>query len=227
MTGRHTSRLFVRAFMLGLMLALTLSASVVSAARDRIPPTAPTLSVTDVSSNYVSLAWTASTDNSPFIWYRISINGNPINGTTTANLSTTIQGLTPNTTYVFTVQARDNGINWSPSSNAVTVTTSSVNGGDTIAPTTPANLSGFDGGCGEAYLSWNQSTDNADPQFAIRYDVYVNGIFRPESSGYGLSRTVAYAAVEGWNTFEVFAVDSAGNTSAPASINLQLFGLCQ
>jgi chitinase len=227
MIGRHTSRLIVKVFMLALMLALTLSASLVSAARDRTPPTAPTLSVTEVSSNYVSLRWTASIDNSPFIWYRISINGSPINGTTTANLSTTIRGLTPNTTYVFTVQARDNGINWSPSSNAVTVTTASVNGGDTTAPTTPANLSGFDGGCGEAYLSWTQSTDNVDPQFAIRYDVYVNNIFRPESSGYGLSRTVAYAAVEGLNTFKVIAVDSAGNASSPASINLQLFGLCQ
>jgi chitinase len=226
MIKQHRSILIVRIFVLALLLALMLSASLVSAARDRIPPTAPTLSVADVGSNYVSLTWTASIDNSPFIWYQILVNGSPIGGLT-ANLSATVQGLSPETTYVFTVRARDNGINWSPPSNAVTVTTAPVAGGDTTPPTTPANLSGYDGGCGEAWLSWTQSTDNVDPQFAIRYDVYVNGIFRPESSGYGLSRTVAYATVEGSNTFEVFAVDSAGNRSSPASITIQLFGLCQ
>ena len=226
MFGWRTSRLVVIAVLAVLILMLMLGASTVSAARDRIPPTAPTLSVTAVGSNYVSLAWTASRDNQPFIWYQVYMNGSP-SVWAGANRSVTVQGLTPATTYVFTVLARDNGINWSPPSNAVTVTTASVNGGDTASPSTPANLTGFDGGCGEGWLSWSQSTDNVDPQFAIRYDVYVNGIFRPESSGHGLSRTVAYAVVEGSNMFEVFAIDSAGNRSAPASLTMQLFGLCQ
>jgi hypothetical protein len=55
----------------------------------------------------------------------------------------------------------------------------------------PTNLVGFEGDCGEAWLTWEQSTDDLDPQFAIRYEIYTNGIVRPENSGIGSSRTVA------------------------------------
>ena len=110
----------------------------------------------------------------------------------------------------------------------MTVTTGFVDpNNDTQPPTTPANLNGFDGGCGEAWLDWTQSTDNVDPQSYLRYEIYVNGTFRPESTVLGGDSTVAYAIVEGSNTFEVFAVDSAGNRSSSASITLQMFGLCQ
>lgn len=198
----------------------------VSAAHDRIPPTAPTLSVTNVGSTHVSLAWTASTDNQPYIFYFVFTNGSSqfsaYGGT---NLSVTVTGLSPATTYTFTVKARDNGINWSPPSNAVTVTTLS-NANDTVPPTTPANLSASDGGCGEAWMRWDQSTDNVDTQTDLRYEIFVNGIFRPESTVYGGGRTVAYAVVTGTNTFEVFAVDSAGNRSAPASITMQMSPPC-
>jgi hypothetical protein len=57
-------------------------------------------------------------------------------------------------------------------------------------------------------------------QFAIPYEIYVNGILRPESSVIGSGRTMAYRVVEGSNTFEVFAVDSASNRSAPTSVAL-------
>jgi hypothetical protein len=198
------------------------------AARDRIPPTAPVLSVTGVGPTHVSLAWTASIDDQPFIWYRIYLNGNPYAwaGPTGVDTSVTLTGLTPETQYTFTVLARDNGINWSPPSNAVTVTTRPVNSADTTPPTVPGNLSGFDQGCGEARLSWNQSTDNLDSQAVIRYEVFVNGIFRSESTVYGHGSTIAYAVVEGSNTFEVSAIDSAGNRSAPISVTLQMFGIC-
>jgi hypothetical protein len=57
-------------------------------------------------------------------------------------------------------------------------------------------------------------------QFAILYEIYVNGILRPESSVIGSGRILAYTVVEGSNTFEVFAVDSASNRSAPTSVAL-------
>jgi hypothetical protein len=100
-------------------------------------------------------------------------------------------------------------------------------GSDSAAPTTPANLSGFDGGCGEAWLHWDASTDNVDLPLAIRYDVYVNGVLRPESTVIGGTSTVAYAAIEGPNTFELYAVDTAGNRSVPAAVTMDLTGLCQ
>jgi chitodextrinase len=207
--------------------ATMLSASSLSAALDRRPPTAPVLSVTETGTTHVSLHWTASTDDSPYVFYQVFVNGNA-SVWAGPNTSATVTGLTPATAYVFTVRARDNGINWSGSSNAVSATTKpSTKGSDSSAPTTPANLSGFDGGCGEAWLRWEASTDNADPPLAIRYDVYVNGILRPESTVIGGTSTVAYAAVEGSNTFELYAVDTAGNRSVPTSVQMELTGLCQ
>jgi chitinase len=210
------------------MLAATLlSAPALSAARDRRPPTAPVLSVTETGTTHVALHWTVSIDDSPFVFYQVFVNGNA-SVWAGANTSATVTGLAPATTYVFTVRARDNGINWSASSNAVSATTRpSTKGSDTTPPTTPGNLSGFDGGCGEAWLRWDASTDNVDPQLAIRYDVYVNGILRTESTVIGGTSTVAYAAVEGTNTFQLYAVDTAGNRSAPTSVQMDLTGLCQ
>ena len=207
--------------------ATLLVVSPLSAARDRRPPTAPVLSVTEIGTTHASLKWTASTDDGAHVFYQVFVNGNA-SVWAGANTSATVTGLAPATPYVITVRARDNGINWSASSNAVSVTTKpSTKGSDSAAPSTPANLSGFDGGCGEAWLRWEASTDNVDPQLAIRYDVYVNGSLRPESTVIGGTSTVAYAAVEGSNTFELYAVDTAGNRSAPAAVTMELTGLCQ
>lgn len=211
--------------MIGLVLG-TSPVSVSAADRDQKPPTAPVLSVSDAGSTYVSLSWTASTDDQPYIFYQVFVNGIP-SVFAGSNRSATVTGLTPGTTYVFTIKARDNGINWSPPSNAVTLTTDAVDPNDTTPPTTPANLNDVDGGCGETWLSWTQSTDNVDPQLAIRYEIYVNGVFRPESTVFGRGSTVAFAVVEGANTFQVFAIDGAGNASTPASVTLNITGLCQ
>ncbi|HMI82732.1 MAG TPA: fibronectin type III domain-containing protein [Polyangiaceae bacterium] len=207
--------------------AALLCAAPLSAEADRRPPTAPVLSVTETGTTHVSLRWTPSNDDSPYIFYQVFVNGSA-SVWAGANTSATVTGLVSATAYLFTVRARDNGINWSASSNAVSATTKpSTKGSDNLAPTTPGNLSGFDGGCGEAWLRWDPSTDNVDPPLVIRYDVYVNGILRPESTVTGGTSTVAYAAVEGANTFELYAVDTAGNRSVPATVHMELIGLCQ
>jgi hypothetical protein len=210
-----------------LVVAASMGVASLSAARDGRAPTAPVLSVTEIGTTHVSLAWKASSGDSPSIFYQVFVNGKA-SVWAGASTSATVTALLPATKYLFTVRARDNGINWSASSNAVSaITKPSTKGSDTTPPTTPANLSGFDGGCGEAWLRWEPSTDNHDPQLALRYDVYVNGVMRPESTVIGGNSTVAYAAVEGANRFELYAVDTAGNRSAPASVQMDLTGLCQ
>ena len=45
---------------------------------------------------------------------------------------------------------------------------------DSVAPSAPTGLSGFDGGCPEAWLSWNPSSDDVDA--AVLYEILVDGV---------------------------------------------------
>jgi chitodextrinase len=190
---------------------------------DTTPPTAPVLSLVDVNPTNVSLAWTPATDDGPYLFYQVFVNGNPDVDAGTST-SAVVQGLTPETRYVLTVKARDlYGKNVSAPSNEITVTTDANNPDDAEAPTAPGNLVGWDMGCGEVWLFWTESFDNQTAQQDIVYEVYVNGVF--DHSIKGTDRTILYGTINGENTFTVFAVDSAGNRSAPAMITIALL-LC-
>jgi endoglucanase len=98
---------------------------------DTVAPTTPgNLRSTAKTSSSITLAWDASTDNVGVTSYVLS------NGQTATGTTHTVSGLTPNTSYTFTVQARDAAGNLSGASNSVTVTTS--------APSTgrPAEING-------------------------------------------------------------------------------------
>jgi len=184
--------------------------------RDTTPPTKPTITVTDVGATHISLAW-SSVDDGPNVWFSVSMNGSPILSGTKAT-SANFGPLTPETSYTFVVQARDFGGNVSPLSDPITVTTEARDTSDTEPPTTPANFrdNGMSFQDGETWLFWDASSDNVDPPSVIRYDVYVNGAFDHSLLGY--TQTVVYGNAESENTFQVIAVDSAGNQSPPASL---------
>ena len=80
---------------------------------------------------------------------------------------------------------------------------------DTTAPSAPGNLYAFDFGC-ETWLFWDQSVDDVDPQYAIRYEVFVNGV--SDGGQNGIDRWITYGT-QSSNTYTVDAVDSAGNRS--------------
>ncbi|WP_154402780.1 fibronectin type III domain-containing protein [Nocardioides speluncae] len=96
---------------------------------DDEPPTTPGgLRSTGVTSTSVSLSWDASVDN-------VGVSGYDVfRGTTLATSSTstsaTVTGLTPNTDYSFTVQAKDAAGNKSKPTRAVIVRTSGDGGGE-------------------------------------------------------------------------------------------------
>jgi len=67
-------------------------------------------------------------------------------------------------------------------------------------------------------VSWTQSSDDFDAQSNIRYDVYLNGVLQEVRFGSG-GESIMYAEL-GENLIEVTATDTAGNTSAPATVTI-------
>lgn len=106
----------------------------------------------------------------------------------------------------------------SPVSDPLTVTTEASDTTDTTPPTMPGNLTdnGMSFQDGETWLFWEQSTDNVDPQSVIRYDIYANGVL--DHSLIGRGNTILYGNPGVFNTYQVIAVDSAGNQSDPATL---------
>jgi hypothetical protein len=86
------------------------------------PPTTPSnLVVQAKTCNSVSLSWSRSTDNLTVSKYQILRNGNIVGETASTSFIDT--GLSPNTTYSYSVKACDGNGNASDSSIAVSVTT--------------------------------------------------------------------------------------------------------
>ncbi len=89
---------------------------------DVTPPTAPSnLRATGTTSSSVSLAWNASTDNRGVAGYDVYQGSTKAAGVT--GTSATVGDLSPDTSYTFTVRARDAAGNVSAASNAVTART--------------------------------------------------------------------------------------------------------
>ncbi|MEU1071374.1 MULTISPECIES: glycosyl hydrolase family 18 protein [unclassified Streptomyces] len=100
------------------------TATTTDPASDPDPPTAPTaLRPTGRTSTGVSLAWNASNDNVGVAAYDVYRDGELSQTLPATALTATVAGLTPATTYTFTVRARDAADNASPASAALAVTT--------------------------------------------------------------------------------------------------------
>jgi chitodextrinase len=185
--------------------------------RDTSPPAKPIISVIEVGTTQVKLAW-SSIDDGPFVFYSIFLNGTPISEGNSST-SGTVTLLEPDTTYTFEAEARDNGINWSERSDPVTVRTKPSNPDDNTPPSTPTGLRASDAYSGEILVRWVLSTDDLDAQSIIRYDVFVNGVLSDITVG--RSRSIVYG-INGMNTISVVAIDSAGNRSAAATTSIEI-----
>jgi len=77
-------------------------------------------------------------------------------------------------------------------------------------------------GATEAMVVWGNSTDNVTRQEHIRYELYLNGQFDgatidPYPHQFSMYLTLGFV-----NRIEVYAVDEAGNRSAPATMTIDL-----
>jgi hypothetical protein len=174
--------------------------------------------MTGTTSSTVGLAWgRVADDDSTCCTYRVFANGALVNATFLhweGERAVTVFRLKAATTYSFTVVAVDPSGNASAPSATVTATTQPTT--DTSGPTAPGLTAVNVDGC-ETWLSWSKSVDDVDPQYAILYEVYVNGVF--DGAQIDTDRWITYGT-EATNTFSVQAVDSAGNRSPISSVTL-------
>src|SRR3989344_4660568 len=180
------------------------------------PPDTQSPSV--VSSSQINLSWTASSDNVGVTGYRVYRGGTQITTVTGTSYSDT--GLSPSTTYSYTVAAVDGAGNISSQSTSAQATTQAPPPPDTQAPTVPTNLSASAISSYQINLSWTASTDN----------VGVTGyrVERCQGSGCTTFTQISTPTTNSYNDtglvanmtyrYQVRAVDGAGNLSGYSSI---------
>ncbi|MBB6670741.1 fibronectin type III domain-containing protein [Cohnella nanjingensis] len=102
----------------------------VGSVQDNEPPTAPAgLTLASKTDTSATLSWTAATDNVGVSVYDIYRDGALAQSVGSPATSAEVLGLSPNTTYLFTVKAKDGAGNVSVPSNELSVTTNPSAGG--------------------------------------------------------------------------------------------------
>ncbi|WP_436498701.1 fibronectin type III domain-containing protein [Actinokineospora sp. HUAS TT18] len=191
------------------------NAVTVTTPADTTPPSpAPILNLVAVHPMRISLSWTRSKDNISQVTYTLFKDGVAISPGHIGFESITLLDIAPESTHTFQVTARDMSGN-SVQSDVLTVTTPAAT--DTVPPTAPTNLTlSPSAGSPEIWLEWTPSTDNADPQNQIMYDVYLNGVFA-EHGAIGGDNTIVYCETSGPTEVVLRAVDTSGNVSGPSN----------
>jgi len=190
---------------------------------DTSPPSAPAnLRTTQVQSSSAALAWDASTDNVAVGGYKVYRGSAQI--ATTSNTSYTDNGVSPGTSYTYTVRSYDTSANESEPSNAVTVATPASD--DTTPPSAPTSLTSTGATDTTIDLAWNASTDNVG---VVSYRIYrqaKRGTWSLVTTASGTSFTDTGLRKSKSYTYQVTALDAAGNESAPSeSYTAQTTGL--
>jgi hypothetical protein len=165
------------------------------------------------STNSVELKWDGSAEA---VSYRVARNGVVIVTTnqTTYTDNTAVSG----ETYEYTVVAV--GINGevSDSSSVSQVTMPTPPAGDTVVPTTPADLTVAAQGTNQINLSWTASTDDVG---ISGYDIYRNSDEDKTFRKVATTTETSYGDSDVYDnttfTYYIIANDAAGNASEPSA----------
>lgn len=213
---------------LAILAVLLFDGSITSAAKgDRQAPTTPTnLQITAIGETHVTLKWNASTDNSGKLSYRVKITNlantayNSLATVAQTSTTYTLQYLSANTAYSFTVYAVDANNNRSGDSNPAGATTLA----DTSPPTKPV-VQATVLGPSQVQLTWTKSTDTF-PSYCCSYSFTQNGAPLTQHINWAaaptgkLSVIIRHVSPGTTNSFTVSAIDSTGinkSTSDPVS----------
>ncbi|HSW85809.1 MAG TPA: Ig-like domain-containing protein [Candidatus Saccharimonadales bacterium] len=187
---------------------------------DTTPPSTPSGVTSIVGSGNVQIKWNPSTDNTRVAYYQINRNNGSV--WTTANTSLLDYGLSPNTTYTYTVTAFDGHDN--PSQPvSITVTTPILS--DFSAPTATNSVTST-ATDHSVTLNWLPSTDNMGVfYYYVSYsDALVGGTTRIVVPASQSSITINSLESNNSYYFTIQAVDSAGNASTAGASNYNVFG---
>jgi chitodextrinase len=171
--------------------------------RDVTAPSAPPAFAATAGNQQVALSWGAATDDVGVVFYELRRDGTPI--AYQEGRTFTDSALANGTAYTYTVVAVDAAGNTSAPSSV------SATPADTVAPSTPANLTATPGNA-QVSLAWDAATDDVG---VTGYRVYRGGVLvaspsTPYYSDTGLGNGTTYA-------YTVVAVDAAANASAPTA----------
>jgi chitodextrinase len=175
---------------------------------DKTAPTTPlNLTAKAVSSVQIDLTWTAATDNSDFVGYKIFRDGNKVGTRVDTSFSDSDGSLLPTREYAYTVAAFDAMDNTGPLSNTALATPL-----DVFPPSAPTWGTATAVSSTQVKLSWYASTDNVG---VTGYNVYRRGnkIATVSGTSYldaGLNASTTY-------TYAIAAFDKAGNISDQSS----------
>ncbi|MGJ8743095.1 endonuclease [Polaribacter sp.] len=176
---------------------------------DTEAPTTPTnVTLSNFSLTSIDISWTASTDNVEVSGYNIYVDNVLTAQTSNAITSATISSLNTNTTYSFTVVARDIINNLSAPSAAVNGSTLQ----DTQAPTVPTNIVISNASDSSFKVSWSASTDN---NAVAGYEVFVDGNLTTSTTE--LFYTVIDLNTSTTYSVQVLAKDIDSNKSAKSA----------
>lgn len=175
-----------------------------AACADTAAPSPPTNVVVGTrTGTSVALSWTSATDDTGIVDYGLYRDGARVS--TTSGTTGIVSGLTCGTSYTLGIDASDAAGN---RSERATVMVSTLDCGDTEAPTAPSALAASSITQTGMTLGWVAATDNIG---VSSYAVYRDGIALGQTSS--LTYPVTGLACGTSYTFVVTAQDAAGNVS--------------
>ncbi|MFJ3821094.1 fibronectin type III domain-containing protein [Streptomyces nodosus] len=182
-------------------------------------PAAP-MGVTAVagSATSVHVMWNRTPDGPEIATYEVYRDHTRVKEVPGSEHMVDVTRLTPDTSYAFTVRARNTDGALGPASRTVRASTPAAVAADERAPTRPGHPTGKVLGSRAVQLSWERSTDDRG---VTSYDIQQGGS-KIHSVGGGQTATVVTGLRPGTRySFTVRARDAAGNLS-PASGTVRL-----
>jgi len=184
--------------------------SAVASVVDTLAPTWPSashLATSGIGPTSLTLTWGAASDDFQVTSYRI-YQGNTLIATVSGSVYTlTVTGLTPGTSYIFTVQAGDGADNWS--TNGPSTQASAF---DSLAPTwaSGSHLTASDIAQMSLTLTWTVAADDVQ---VTNYRIYEGSALIATVAGSVYTYTVTGLSPGTSYTFTVQAGDGANNWS--------------